>query len=108
MLPLARSALLSLVLPLAVAGPLVAAEDRYVAWLADGTKLTATSLPSWPIPGVPYRFENQDLLASSNPVRFIRDRRASVALKAPFIVLANGDVLNGSPVQLEPDLGRVG
>src|SRR5688572_21321828 len=59
-----------------------AAEDRYIAWLADGSKLTATSLPSWPIPGVAYRFENQDLLASDNPVRFVRDLRANVTLRA--------------------------
>ena len=85
-----------------------AAEDRFLAWLADGSKLTATSLPSWPIPGVPYRFENQDLLASENPVRFVRDVRANVTLRAPFLVLANGDLLCGVPVELEDDAGRVG
>jgi NPCBM/NEW2 domain len=93
---------------IAAAGPASAADDRYVAWLADGTKLTATSLAKWPIPGVEFRFENQDLLVSTNPVRLVRDRRAHVALKVPFVVLANGDVLGGTPVQLEPDLGRVG
>src|SRR5262245_17212830 len=93
---------------LAAAAIASAADERYVAWLADGTKLTATTLARWPIPGVEFRFENQDLLASTNPVRLVRDRRAHVALKAPFLMLANGDVLGGAPVQLEPDDGRIG
>jgi hypothetical protein len=82
------------------------AVDRYVAWLADGTRLTTHTLTAWPVPGTPYRFENQDLLGTSNPARFVRDRQASPALKPPFVVLANGDVLGGLPVQLEPDGGR--
>src|SRR5438067_1941446 len=84
------------------------ADDRYVAWLSDGTRLTAGSLPQWPVPGIPSRFENRDLLSASNPLRLMRDRRASVSRKPPLLVLANGDVLSGVPTALEPDLGRVG
>ena len=90
-----------------LAAPLPAA-DRYIAWLDDGTRLTAKSMPTWPIPGVPYRFDKQDLLESSNPVRLVRDRQAAVALVAPYIVLANGDILTGAVTHLEPDEGRVG
>jgi hypothetical protein len=48
------------------------------------------------------------LLGSSNPVRLVRDRSAEVELLSPYLVLANGDVLTGTPTQLEPDEGRVG
>jgi NPCBM/NEW2 domain len=83
------------------------ADERYVAWLADGTRLTAGALPAWPLPDSPFRFANQDLLATSNPVRLVQDRQQASALKAPYITLANGDVLPGMPVQLEPEQGRL-
>src|SRR5262245_31245069 len=70
----------------------VQAADRYVAWLVDGTKLTSRTLSAWPVPGTGYRFAGHDLLAPNNPVRLVRDRQASSSLKAPFLVLANGDV----------------
>src|SRR5688500_7242947 len=96
----------------AVVGSFIAtpahAAARYIAWLEDGTRLTARTLPTWPMPGVAYRFDSQDLLASSNPVRLMRDRLAEVELLPPYLVLANGDVLTGTPTQLEPDEGRVG
>src|SRR4051794_2227641 len=84
------------------------ASDRYVACLADGTRLTARSLSAWPVPGNSYRFENRDLLAPSNPVRLVRDRQATVSRSAPLVLMANGDVLPGAPSQLEPEEGRVG
>lgn len=84
------------------------ADDRYLAWLADGTKLTANALGAWPIPGLSYRLDNRELLAAENPVRFVRDRRASCVRQPPFVELANGDVLAGSPVQLEAGDGRAG
>src|SRR5688572_1282458 len=91
---------------LAAAHLRAAAADRYVAYLADGQKLTSSRLHTWPVPGSPIRWGDQDLLASENPVRLLRDREAGVQLRPPFLLLANGDVLTGSPVQLEPELGR--
>ncbi len=85
----------------------LAASDRYVAWLADGTRITGPFIPAWPVPGEPYRFENQDLLTSQNLLRLMRDRTVQVELRAPYVVLANGDVLSGVPIGLEPSLGRV-
>jgi hypothetical protein len=84
------------------------AVDRYVAWLADGSRLTSRALSGWPVPGAAYRFDNHDLLAARHPLRLVRDRQTSPLLNAPHVVLANGDVINGMPVQLEPDGGRVG
>lgn len=92
---------------IAGAFPLVAA-DRYIAWLDDGTRLTAKAMPTWPIPGVSQRLGDKDLLKSSNPVRLVLDRRANVELAPPYLVLANGDVLTGMPAQLAPDEGRIG
>src|SRR5437588_1258472 len=67
------------------------ADERYIAWFNDGTKLTAGNLPQWPVPGSPSRFENRDLTSPTNPLRLIRDRRANVSRKPPLLVLANGD-----------------
>jgi NPCBM/NEW2 domain len=78
-----------------------AADDRYVAWLSDGSRLTAKSLPQWPVPGTPNRFGDRDLLSASNSVRLVRDRQAQVTLAAPYLVMANGDVLRGTPAQLD-------
>src|SRR3954467_14068931 len=57
---------------------LSSASDRYVAWLADGTRLSGRSLSAWPVPGSSFRFENRELLDAGNPVRLIRDRQAAV------------------------------
>jgi NPCBM/NEW2 domain len=89
------------------ATPLVAV-DRYVAWLADGTRLTSRALSAWPVPGAPFRLENRDLLEPQKNVRLVRDRWAGSSLKAPYLVMANGDVIGGTPVQLERDGGRIG
>jgi len=83
------------------------AADRYEAWLADGKKVTSNFLAAWPTPGSSSRFENQELLDAKNPVRLIRDRAMAASLQAPYVVLANGDIISGSPVSLEPTLGRI-
>ena len=95
-------------LALCLAAAPLAGADRYRAWLDDGTQLSARSLPTWPIPGVPYRFDSRDLVQSSNPVRLMVDRQATVTLAPPYVVLANGDILTGMPTHLAPDEGRVG
>ena len=87
--------------------PLAArAADRYVAHLADGTTLTSSRLATWPVPGSPIRWGERDLLADENPVRMLQDRQVGVELRPPYLLLANGDVLTGSPVQLAGDDGR--
>src|SRR5262245_10139162 len=87
--------------------PLQAA-DRYAAWLADGTKLTAPTITSWPVPGGAFRFGGHDLLSAENPVRLVRDRQMTAALTPPYVAMANGDVVGGTLLALEPDQGRVG
>ncbi|MDX1946253.1 MAG: NPCBM/NEW2 domain-containing protein [Pirellulaceae bacterium] len=82
--------------------------DRYVAWLADGQRLSSPTLPAWPMPGMPQSLGRAELWNPKQPVRLVRDRSASVALRPPFLMLANGDVLTGTPIELEPDLGRQG
>ncbi|MEX2175534.1 MAG: NPCBM/NEW2 domain-containing protein [Pirellulaceae bacterium] len=82
--------------------------DRYAAWLADGRRITAQQLPTWPLPGAPFRFEKHDLLAAQNPARLVRDLQAEVELRPPFLLLANGDIVTGIATQLAPDEGRRG
>jgi len=71
--------------------------ERYAAWLADGHRISAPRLTSWHTPTI-----------GNDQLRLIRDRQAKVELKPPYLLLANGDVLTGSPAQMEPDQGRQG
>jgi hypothetical protein len=72
---------------LVVAWPWAAAADeRFVAWLADGTRLESAALSQWPTLDAPFRFANQDLIAAANRVRLLVDRQRKAALKAPYLV----------------------
>lgn len=85
----------------------IAADERFEAWLADGQRLTAEELPSWPLPGVPGRFSGEDLFADRNPVRLMVDTlragAATRARKSACLVFANGDVLPGMPVGIDQE-----
>ena len=91
---------------LATAAEAARAADRFVANLADGERIGTSRFATWPVPGAPSRWGDQDLLASENPVRLVRDRQANVELRTPFLVLANGDVLTGSATELDDEPGR--
>jgi hypothetical protein len=84
------------------------AAERFVAWLADGRRISAPRLTSWHSPATMLQLQGHGSDPGGSGLRLIRDRQAKVELKPPYLVLANGDVLTGSPVQLEPDLGRQG
>ena len=73
---------------------------RYLATFADGSKAGGPAIPSWPIAGSDSRMDRKVLFAADNPVRLIRDQMAAVEGKAPLVMLANGDVVNGSAVGL--------
>jgi hypothetical protein len=88
--------------------PRAEAAERYVAWLANGRKISAPRLTSWHTPVTLLGMQGQGDDADKSRLRLIRDRQAKVELKPPYLLLANGDVLTGGPVQLEPDLGRQG
>src|SRR6187397_476184 len=79
------------------------AGERYVAWLADGTRVTTKALTAWS-----FRLENRELLDGENPVRFVRDTAVAIETKSPLIVMANGDCLPGSIAGLEPASGQGG
>jgi NPCBM/NEW2 domain len=83
------------------------AAERYAAWLANGRRISAPRLSAWNTPAT-LRLQGQGDDPEKSQLRLIRDRQAKVELKPPYLLLANGDVLTGSPVQLEPDLGRQG
>jgi hypothetical protein len=82
------------------------AAERYVAWLADGTRLTSGDLSAWPLPGTAFRFSGEELITGSNSVRLLLDRQRVSELNGPCIVFANGDVLPATPVELAAG-GRV-
>jgi hypothetical protein len=83
------------------------AKDRFTAWLASGEKITASRLPHWPIAGGSLKLEGRELLGGDNPLRLLKDLQAVVDSQPPYLVLANGDVLSGSPTRLESDQGRL-
>ncbi len=85
-----------------------AAAERFAAWLADGRRISAPRLTSWHAPATMLLLQGQRDEAENNRLLLIRDRQSKVGLQPPYLLLANGDVLTGSPVQLEPDLGRQG
>lgn len=93
---------------LAAGGQAAFAAERFVGWLADGTRVTAKGLSAWPLPGSSFRLDNRELLDTENAARFIRDRDAKPVLKPPYVVLANGDIVPGTLVQLELSDGRMG
>ena len=83
------------------------AADRFAAWTVDGRVLGAQRMAPWNTPALAFRLPTDDAPGGKS-LRLVRDRNAKVGLQAPFLLLANGDVLTGSPVELEPDLGRQG
>jgi len=93
----------TLIAAILVACPAAWSEDRYVAWLSDGTAVTAASLPGWPLPPNSWHLSGQNLLAAPHLVRLVRDRLARVQRRPPYLVLANGDVLCGLPTRWERD-----
>src|SRR2546423_13245332 len=95
-----RRLVLSIVVATMLATAQLSAADRYVAWLADGTKLTAPALSAWPVPGTAYRFDGHDLFASANPVRLVHGAREGAPIAPPYLAMANGDVVGGRPVDL--------
>lgn len=78
-------------------------DDRFVAWLADGTAVTSPALPGWPLPAASWHLADRNLLAPERLVRLVRDRLARIQRRPPFVALANGDVLCGQPVRWERD-----
>ena len=83
---------------------------RFALAFRSGEKLAVDNLPSWPIPTAAdvKKVNGRDVFNEDAPVRLIRDQLAKVERKAPLVVLANGDVLNGLPRQLAASDGRQG
>ncbi|WP_425618674.1 NPCBM/NEW2 domain-containing protein [Anatilimnocola sp. NA78] len=83
---------------------------RFAAHFRSGERVAASNLSAWPITGsnANSQLGRRDLFAVKDPVRLIRDHEAKVELKAPLVVMANGDVINGLPRQLAATEGRQG
>lgn len=79
--------------------------DRFVAVFADGSRAKGPAMQSWPLLGASVRLEGKELFAAENPVRLLRDQTAEVEREAPLVMLANGDVVNGSIIEMVEEAG---
>ena len=81
------------------AAPLSAAQPRYVAVLADGTKVEGNTISDWWQPGQSPRLESTNLAETHRPLRWLRDRTVSPwrpdANLTGVVELAGGDRLPG-------------
>lgn len=85
-----------------------AGSGRFLMSFAGGERLQVDDLPGWPIPTAadPKKVNGRNVFKEDAPVRLIRDQELRVETRAPLVVLANGDVLNGLPKQLAASDGR--
>lgn len=69
---------------------------RFVAVFADGSRTNGAAMSSWPVLGIGAPLGGRELFTARNPVRLLRDQTKDVSREVPLIVLANGDIVNGS------------
>lgn len=87
-----------------------ARETGRFSLLFQGSERAAyDDLGPWPIPGAAdAKVHGRNVFDPAAPVRLIRDHDAKIDRRAPLVMLANGDVLNGLPRQLASTDGRQG
>jgi hypothetical protein len=88
-----------------------AAENgRFLLSFAVGERMRADDLPGWPIPTAAdqKKVQGRNLFQDNQPLRLVRDQEMRIDMRAPLVVLANGDVLNGLPKRLASTEGRDG
>jgi hypothetical protein len=79
------------------------ASERFVAQFTDGKRLEVDQVPFWPLPSGNAKWAGHELFGKDSPrLELLRDREVTRLLRPPYLVLANGDVLPGTAVQLEP------
>ena len=104
-----RWMMLTLVLCAAVS---VSAKEngRFSLSFSGSEQVRTDELAGWPIPTAAEakKVAGRNVFVDSAPVRLIRDHDAKVERRAPLVILANGDVLNGLPRQLAAADGRHG
>ncbi|MFT5128836.1 MAG: hypothetical protein ACI8W8_002455 [Rhodothermales bacterium] len=69
--------------------------DRYELRFANGDIVHHHEIRDWHEPKKQPRVDKRALFDAKNPVVMLRDRTLSSHLQAPFVALANGDVLPG-------------
>ena len=89
--------LLSAVLLLTCAWPVIAETRRYTAMLRDGSQLFGEKLDK--IDQSVATLDGKPLFQKENPLRFLRDRTRVARLQNARIDLTNGDVLPGTVVE---------
>lgn len=90
-------------------------QGRFSLQFEGGERIAFDELGPWPLPGATLSGSNGDtkvqgrkVFQPAAPVRLIRDHEAKPERRAPLVMLANGDVLNGLPRQLVGPDGRQG
>src|SRR5687768_8026098 len=86
-----------------------AESGRFLLSFAGNERFAVDEMTAWPIPTASTltRVQGRNVLQTDKPVRLIRDTEAKVEAKAPLVMLANGDVINGLPRRLTPGDGRL-
>ena len=77
------------------------AEDRYWALLHDGTEVTGDNLKNWIHARGSPELAGRKLLDGDNTVRTLRDRHRTWRTSPPYLEMANGDVVPGTPRRVE-------
>lgn len=108
-----RAFFLSLIVAGCVAAQAFAAEQRFTAVLADGTRVTGPEVHPWHIAGAQPKLGDAFLLDPKNPVRWLRDNSLPLPAEPEAMVeYVGGDRLpgtvvsfsrgNDNPLEIEP------
>jgi hypothetical protein len=84
-----------LLLTLPLWGEAESIPDRYEVRFANGDVVLDKEIRDWEQDKKPPRIGNRPLFDANNPAVLVRDLTLSARLHAPFVALANGDVLPG-------------
>jgi hypothetical protein len=103
-----RFAALAIAALLSVGQAIAAEGGRFALHFRSGAAASTDALAAWPIGSNSSegKLKRHDLFAADNPVRLIRDGQAKVELRAPLVMMANGDIVSGLPRRLTPADGR--
>lgn len=78
-----------------------AADEPFVAFHTNGDKKALKSVSNL-LSTFPHHSDGRKLLEGDNPIRSVQRKNGEVEFKAPFVQMANGDILPGSVVSWRP------
>ena len=90
---------------MAAATDLAAQGERYVAYFGDGSTLSGPALDNtfgWSYSTNAPTVGKEPLSRGSAPLRYLRDTGLRATLTGPYLVFANGDILPGRVIRVDP------